>query len=650
MQSQTFAIELADRLLPLGIALLSFDVKQSKVNIDVQDVGEAIQYLRQTRGVRQIGLWGRSKGAVVALRASEQDPSLAGLVCDSAYADILTVLKVPRWALSPISQLSKLSQRVFSGGNKRQRGGRKDNEADLPTDVASRCYVPAFFIHGALDASVPSSYSQDLRDMYAGDKQLMLIADGDHTSRRPPTCLARAVLFLARAFRRSESAALAHIEAEAAGLQNKSNIFSEEVERLLHDTCRTQRNRGLFLAALRRCPSHMSANHEEVPLPSVRAGSVRDIAVKGFVVFPSEDSEVLATLVSSPNLEEAGGAVLFILMSPTLVTLTLVVFQADEQCDRDGASIIGRMDVVAMVEMDLKVCSSYQHLVALNLRADGSVIVTIDAKQVAAPRGTLLHDGNAGLWRANFGNGPTLHLAAQAKGPRRLVQPSLRTRSRRPQQEELVQGRAVQDAAISRGDLDCAARQQPPSSGSGPALCVVFEDLDGSTALDAAPPVISHSALRSKTLSSIWSNQSVFTLPEVQSGLQPQRHPDLESIDSLVLSSAGTMSESALGNGEGSDKWIQVRVEQDMLTTLGEKGTLEGSLSDGCPTWLPDEGSRLGQDDTHILGRDEEGVYPFRLPVLVRQACHTWPEDLYKDGKLGFAGHQTWANPGAVVI
>lgn len=47
-----------------------------------------INYLRETKKVSTIGLWGRSMGAVTALMYADRDPSVAGLVLDSPFSNL----------------------------------------------------------------------------------------------------------------------------------------------------------------------------------------------------------------------------------------------------------------------------------------------------------------------------------------------------------------------------------------------------------------------------------------------------------------------------------------------------------------------------------------------------------------------------------
>lgn len=53
-----------------------------------EDVEVVVNYLRGTKRVSTIGLWGRSMGAVTALMYSDRDPSIAGLVLDSPFSNL----------------------------------------------------------------------------------------------------------------------------------------------------------------------------------------------------------------------------------------------------------------------------------------------------------------------------------------------------------------------------------------------------------------------------------------------------------------------------------------------------------------------------------------------------------------------------------
>ena len=132
-----------------------------------------------------VALWGRSTGAVAALQYAAQDPSVAALVMDSAYGD-LTHLAPMAPIFSPVSNFCQLL----------------GNSTFLqPLEVAKSCFVPGFILHAAEDRMVPSASARELRSNYAGEAQVLLMPKCSHDSQRPSWALARATLFLARAFK-----------------------------------------------------------------------------------------------------------------------------------------------------------------------------------------------------------------------------------------------------------------------------------------------------------------------------------------------------------------------------------------------------------------------------------------------------------------
>lgn len=55
---------------------------------------QVVTHLRSTGRTSTIGLWGRSMGAATALMHSHRDPSIAGIVLDSPFADLRQLANV----------------------------------------------------------------------------------------------------------------------------------------------------------------------------------------------------------------------------------------------------------------------------------------------------------------------------------------------------------------------------------------------------------------------------------------------------------------------------------------------------------------------------------------------------------------------------
>ena len=162
---------------------------------ETEDVQVIIKHLRERANCGLVALWGRSMGAVTAVRYAGQDGSVSGLVLDSPYAHLPTLLTevavqsapvLPRWAAkSAVNALRKgLVQRVDF------------DMADMDTVLAAgKCFVPAIFGHGTEDTLVPYAHSKRVYDAYQGDKRLLLF-QGGHNDRRPRLFYKQCIFFL----------------------------------------------------------------------------------------------------------------------------------------------------------------------------------------------------------------------------------------------------------------------------------------------------------------------------------------------------------------------------------------------------------------------------------------------------------------------
>ena len=179
-------------LLPLNITVFAFDFsgcgKSQGEYISLgwyerEDVESVIEYLRKTNKVSTIGLWGRSMGAVTAIMYGDRDPSIAGMVLDSAFAslnELISELVKSRVNL-PEFVLNQATKLVKSTINKKAKFNLDEIE---PKKYAVRCFIPALFCHGKNDSFVNIHHCKDLYEVYAGDKNVNYV-DGDHNTSRP---------------------------------------------------------------------------------------------------------------------------------------------------------------------------------------------------------------------------------------------------------------------------------------------------------------------------------------------------------------------------------------------------------------------------------------------------------------------------------
>jgi len=117
------------------------------------DVNVIVNYLRHERKVNTIGLWGRSMGAATALLHSNRDPSIAGLILDSAFSDLQLLVqelakthtKVPSFLVSAAISLVRGS--VQSRAN-------FDIYNLKPIQNLDQSFIPALFAHGIHDTFI----------------------------------------------------------------------------------------------------------------------------------------------------------------------------------------------------------------------------------------------------------------------------------------------------------------------------------------------------------------------------------------------------------------------------------------------------------------------------------------------------------------
>ena len=179
-------------LLPLNITVFAFDFsgcgKSQGEYISLgwyerEDVESVIEYLRKTNKVSTIGLWGRSMGAVTAIMYGDRDPSIAGMVLDSAFASLKELIEelVKERVNLPNFILNQATKLVKSTIMKKAKFNLDEIE---PKNYAVRCFIPALFCHAKNDTFVNQHHCKDLSEVYAGDKNVIYV-DGNHNSARP---------------------------------------------------------------------------------------------------------------------------------------------------------------------------------------------------------------------------------------------------------------------------------------------------------------------------------------------------------------------------------------------------------------------------------------------------------------------------------
>ena len=131
-----------------------------------------IEHLRGLGNTSTIALWGRSMGAATALLHGERDPSIAGMILDSAFADLQLlaeemVEKGRQNGLFAPTFLVSIAIRLIR--NTVQKTAAFDIKTLCPIAHADKCFIPALFVAAEGDEFVPPHHSQKIYQKYAGD-------------------------------------------------------------------------------------------------------------------------------------------------------------------------------------------------------------------------------------------------------------------------------------------------------------------------------------------------------------------------------------------------------------------------------------------------------------------------------------------------
>mmetsp|Transcript_41100 Transcript_41100/g.87389 ORF Transcript_41100/g.87389 Transcript_41100/m.87389 type:complete len:301 (+) Transcript_41100:165-1067(+) len=189
--SRCDANEVVAMLVPQGIAVMALDFAGSGnsdgdyvtlgVN-EVDDVEDVVKWLRE-RSTSHIGMWGRSMGAVVCLLYGQRDPSIAGIVLDSPFSNLVALMEE---LATSHKLLTGFLTRPLIGFLRRSIKKRANFDIYLsdPLKAAESSFIPALFGHGKEDDFVAFEHSEKLYAAYAGDKNLISF-EGGHNSPRP---------------------------------------------------------------------------------------------------------------------------------------------------------------------------------------------------------------------------------------------------------------------------------------------------------------------------------------------------------------------------------------------------------------------------------------------------------------------------------
>ncbi|KAK4741676.1 hypothetical protein SAY87_025264 [Trapa incisa] len=187
------ANEAAVILLPSNITVFTLDFSGSGLSDgdyvslgwhEKDDLKAVVSYLRSNKQISIIGLWGRSMGAVTSILYGAEDPSIAGMVLDSAFSNLFDLMielatiykiRLPKFTIKVALQYMR---RVI------QKRAKFDIRNLNCLQVASKTFIPALLGHANGDKFIQPHHSDLIFNGYAGDKNIIKF-DGDHNTSRP---------------------------------------------------------------------------------------------------------------------------------------------------------------------------------------------------------------------------------------------------------------------------------------------------------------------------------------------------------------------------------------------------------------------------------------------------------------------------------
>ncbi|XP_072984224.1 uncharacterized protein [Typha latifolia] len=187
------ASEAAIILLPSNITVFTLDFSGSGLSEgehvtlgwnEKDDLSAVVNHLRTDGNISCIGLWGRSMGAVTSLMYGAEDPSIAGMVLDSPFSNLVELMmelvdtyKYPLPKFTVKLAIQHMRRIIKKKAN--------FDIMDLDTiQVAKRCFVPVLLGHAFDDDFIRPHHSDRIYESYVGDKNIIKF-DGDHNSPRP---------------------------------------------------------------------------------------------------------------------------------------------------------------------------------------------------------------------------------------------------------------------------------------------------------------------------------------------------------------------------------------------------------------------------------------------------------------------------------
>lgn len=149
------------------------------------DIKAVVDFLRNELKISKIIIWGRSMGAVSALRYAELDPNIKAIVLDSPFCHFPDLIK---FILNDKMYIPEfLSKYLFNVTREKILSKIPDFDIlnFIPENNAAKIQVPTIIIHGKSDSLVPISHSNRIyKHIPSKTYKKLLEVDGVHNSSR----------------------------------------------------------------------------------------------------------------------------------------------------------------------------------------------------------------------------------------------------------------------------------------------------------------------------------------------------------------------------------------------------------------------------------------------------------------------------------
>jgi dipeptidyl aminopeptidase/acylaminoacyl peptidase len=210
-KSKPLYVLTARRLARDGFNVLRFDFrgcgdsegKQEDycLSEEIKDLMSAIDFLKKRVETDEIGVWGHSHGASVAIIAATQCEEIGCVVASGAITDHEKL-----WKKNEIEEVERKGYLCYSKDGMLFKVGKRmwmDAKKYKPLHYVRKLRVPILFVHGGEDRIVGVEESRMLYERASAPKELVLIPEAAHSFMNSEEVFERFQEVLSRWFRRS---------------------------------------------------------------------------------------------------------------------------------------------------------------------------------------------------------------------------------------------------------------------------------------------------------------------------------------------------------------------------------------------------------------------------------------------------------------